>query len=355
MVVPGLRSSRPKSFRLIQVLRAVAALMVVGHHATILLEQRLHRTGLLWLGGAAGVDLFFVISGLVMTLSTQRIEQSARGAWTFLKRRLERIVPLYWIATSAKVLLALLLPALAVNAIGTPWHVLASYLFIPSLSPARTLEPVLIVGWTLEIELMFYLLYAASFLLRCSPWWTVTPVFAFLACARLGTVAPGSKLLVWGSTLNGEFLWGMALGAGVLRGRFLAPWLSLLFVLIGAALLLAPWSFPEAWRSLTWGLPAAAIVAGALGLEATVGRAIPAFAQRLGDASYSLYLTHGFVLPLLGAGFFLDLLNPGSVTATILVLALMLSSACGLACYQWLELPMLRWFHLRRAATPGPG
>lgn len=351
MVVPGVRSSRPKTFRLIQVLRAVAALMVVGHHTTILLEQRMHRTGILWVGGGAGVDLFFVISGLVMTLSTQRIEQSARGAWTFLKRRLERIVPLYWIATTAKVLLALVLPALAVNAIGTPWHVLAAYLFLPSLSPARTLEPVLVVGWTLEIELLFYLLYAASFLLRRSPWWTVTPVFALLACARLGTVAPDSKLLVWGSALNGEFLWGMALGATVLRGRFLAPWLSILFVVLGAVFLLAPWGFPEAWRSLTWGIPAAAIVAGALGLEETAGRVVPALVQRLGDASYSLYLTHGFVLPLLGAGFILDRLNPHSFIATVLVLAPLLSSAVGLACYEWLELPMLRWFHLRRAGT----
>ena len=325
--------------------------MVVGHHATILLEQRLHRTGLLWVNGAAGVDLFFVISGLVMTLSTPRIEQSARGAWTFLKRRLERIVPLYWIATTAKLLLALGLPALAVNAIGTPWHVLASYLFLPSLSPARTMEPVLIVGWTLEIELVFYLLYAASFLLRRSPWWTVTPVFALLACARLGAVAPDSKLLVWGSGLNGEFLWGMALGACVLRGRFLAPWLSTLSVVIGAALLLAPWSFPEAWRSVSWGLPAAAVVAGALGLEETLGHVVSVLAQRLGDASYSLYLTHGFVLPLLGVGFFLDRLSPRFLTATIMVLALVLSSAVALVCYQWLELPMLRWFHLRRAGA----
>lgn len=351
MVVPGARSSQPKTFRLIQVLRAVAALMVVAHHATILVEQRLHRTGVFWAGGAAGVDLFFVISGLVMTLSAERLNRSARGAWTFLKRRVERVVPLYWMATTAKVLLAFALPTLAVNAIGTPWHIIASYLFIPSWSPAHTMEPMLVVGWTLEIEMLFYLLYAASLMLRISPWATVVPAFVLLACARSGAIAPDSKLLVWGSSLNFEFLWGMALGACVLRGRYLTPWLSMLLMGIGAALLLAPWSFPDAWRWVVWGLPATAIVAGALGLERRIGGDVPVLAQRLGDASYSIYLSHGFVLPLLGAELILTTLSPEVKRWGLLLLALLLSSAVGLACYAWIEQPMLRWFHLRRG-TP---
>ena len=325
--------------------------MVVAHHATILLEQRLHRQGNFWAGGAAGVDVFFVISGLVMTLSAQRLERSARGAWTFLKRRIERIVPLYWMATTAKVLLALALPTLAVNAIGTPWHVVASYLFIPSLSPAYTMEPMLVVGWTLEIEMLFYVFYAAALLLRVSPWWTVVPAFALLAVARVGTTLPNSKLLVWSSPLNVEFLWGMALGACVLRGRFLAPWASMVCAGAGVVLLLMPWGFPDAWRPIVWGLPATAIVAGALGLEGRFGGAVPAFALRMGDASYSIYLSHGFVLPLLGAGAFFATLRPDAVRWSIVTLALLLSSAVGLACYRWLELPMLRWFHLRRGGA----
>ena len=353
VVVPGDRSLRPKTFRLVQVLRAVAALMVVAHHTTILLEQRLHRTGIFWANGAAGVDIFFIISGVVMTLSVERLERSAAGAWTFLKRRVERIVPLYWIATTAKVLLALALPALAVNAVGTSWHVIASYLFIPSLSPAHTMEPMLVVGWTLEIEMLFYVLYAASLLLRVSPWVTVVPVFVLLAFARHGVTAPDSKLLVWGTSLNVEFLWGMVLGTCVLRGRFPAPWLSMVLVGTGAVLLLMPWSFPDAWRALVWGLPAMAIVAGALGLESRFGSHVPALAQRLGDSSYSIYLTHGFVLPLLGVELLLTTTGPSMVRWIIMAAALLLSCAVGLACYRWLELPMLRWFHMRRAATLG--
>jgi len=353
VVALGGRSSRPKTFRLIQVLRAVAALMVVAHHATILVEQRWHRTGVFWAGGAAGVDIFFVISGLVMTMSAQRVARSARGAWTFFQRRLERVVPLYWIATTTKVLLALALPALAINANGTVWHVVASYLFIPSLSPAHTMEPMLVVGWTLEIEMLFYLLYGASFLLRISPWCTVAPAFLALAYVRFGAVAPDSKVLLWGSTLNFEFLWGMALGACVLRGRYPATWLSAgLLVLGGALLFLTPLTFAEVWRPIVWGLPATAIVAGALGLERCLREAVPALVQRLGDASYSIYLTHGLVLPLLGAGLSRITMKPGAITWLVMVLGLFLSSVVGLACYQWLELPMLRWFQLRRKATP---
>jgi peptidoglycan/LPS O-acetylase OafA/YrhL len=91
-----LESSRTQkhTLLLVQVLRAIAALMVVAHHATIMTMERIDPTKSTWLSGAAGVDLFFVISGVVMTISAASLRKAPHPMRTFVRRRVERIVPL---------------------------------------------------------------------------------------------------------------------------------------------------------------------------------------------------------------------------------------------------------------------
>jgi exopolysaccharide production protein ExoZ len=108
---------RPGSFLTIQALRAVAALLVVLYHAFNMWGERVDAAapGVSWENGAAGVDIFFVISGFVMVVSSRRIIGQA-GAWlTFLRHRIMRIVPLYWLLTSGKIAAVVLLPALVVG------------------------------------------------------------------------------------------------------------------------------------------------------------------------------------------------------------------------------------------------
>ena len=89
------------TFYTLQALRAAAALMVVLDHCIYLwLVGVRHRPDAdFWMNGAAGVDIFFVISGFVITVSLPGLEKSAMPAVEFLRRRITRIVPLYWIAT----------------------------------------------------------------------------------------------------------------------------------------------------------------------------------------------------------------------------------------------------------------
>src|SRR3954451_23086289 len=126
----------------LQVLRAVAAVAVVICHAGLQLNYWT-QTALEWnFVGSAGVDLFFVISGFIITLvswnSFGRIDQVA----PFVARRLIRIGFLYWLLTTIYV----------VSGSFSPWHVLASYLLLPVDGP-----PILSVAWTLVYEVMFYL------------------------------------------------------------------------------------------------------------------------------------------------------------------------------------------------------
>jgi peptidoglycan/LPS O-acetylase OafA/YrhL len=71
-------------------------------------------------------------------------------------------------------------------------------------------------------------------------------------------------------------------------------------VFCGFGLILILPMISENARALTWGIPAFFIVVGAVSLEPFVARAVPRWLLSLGDASYSIYLSHGFVLPALG-------------------------------------------------------
>ena len=138
----------------IQYLRAVAALLVLVNHLTFYLPSGGYR---FWPGGV-GVDIFFVISGAVMWW----VARNARPL-TFAWRRLLRIVPLYWLVLA---FVAVLWPGGGID----PWldfplqDILRSFLFIPFANGARggAVQPVLGVGWTLNLEIYFYGIFALS-------------------------------------------------------------------------------------------------------------------------------------------------------------------------------------------------
>ncbi len=346
------------TFRLIQVLRGVAALMVVAHHATIMLFQRDRLSIGTWIQGSAGVDIFFVISGFVMTISSAPLRHAVRPARTFLARRLERIAPMYWLVTSVKVLVVLLVPTLALNGLGGWHHALASYLFLPSMSAEGRLEPVVVVGWTLNYEMAFYVLFAGALALRWRPWVGLAPVLLGVPLLYFAPVhwlmALPLPSLFYIQTVIWEFLFGMLLGAGVGWVRRL-PWgWGAALVSAGLTLLFTQASPGTSyWRGLFWGGPALAVVAGVISLERRWGARSPRWALEMGDASYSIYLVHTLTLPAVGV---LLLRWPhgwrGEVDAALFV-AVVLSAMSGEVVYRLVELPMMRWFTgRRRTAVP---
>ncbi len=355
----GPTAVRP-TFRLIQILRGWAALMVVGHHATIMLAERDHLSVPNWIAGSSGVDIFFVISGFVMTLSTAPLERAMHPARTFLARRLERIAPLYWLITTVKVGVLLLAPTLAMNGLSSVRHVVLSYLFLPSVSGEGRLEPVVVVGWTLNFEMAFYALFAVALALRWRRLVALTPVLLLVPVVYLllPFVPPRWMWMLpyptwfYMSTVLWEFWFGMLLGAAVGRVRGL-PW-SLGIVLVGAGLLpLLLWDAPGVsyWRGMQWGVPALAVVAGAVMLEHRWGTRSPRWALALGDASYSIYLVHTFTLPAIG----LWLARwphrwPGEIALAICV-SMVLSALSGMLLYRLVERPMTAWFKGRRGTA----
>ena len=216
----------------------------------------------------------------------------------------------------------------------------------------------MVVGWTLVYEMAFYALFALALGVGWRPLALVAGVLALLPTWGLYR----SSLQPWwcayyANTLLWEFLGGILLGVAVAFVRRMPGPLGWLLVMGGMVPLLV-WREPNLspWRGLLWGLPALAVVAGAICLERRWGARSPRFLLALGDASYSIYLIHTFTLPAFGlwlshgrAGW------PGEVGVS-LVLLVVLSTASGWVMYRLVERPMTEWFKgRRRTAVPVVG
>ena len=105
----------------------------------------------------SGVDIFFVISGFVMCYTQFKVKSSPLN---FVKARLKRIVPIYWIVTSLILFLFFLDPDVIIKRNFTSELISSSYLFYSYL--INDIYPIIVQGWTLELEILFYVVFAVS-------------------------------------------------------------------------------------------------------------------------------------------------------------------------------------------------
>ncbi|HEY8384131.1 MAG TPA: acyltransferase [Microvirga sp.] len=344
---------------LIQALRGLAALAIALLHAR-------HEAGLL-AGGpapasvvpwAAGVDVFFVISGFIMVHASGRLFEAPGARPVFLARRVARIVPLYWAVTSLYLLIALAAPALLNSEWLKPWPVLASFLFIPFARPDGLVQPLYSLGWTLNYEMAFYVLFALVL-----PWARRSAVLVLIgllvALAILGRAASlPQPLAFWTSPIILEFAFGLAIGLlraeGVVLGGPARAGLALAAL---AGFALAPVG-TDAMRALVWGGPAALLVAAAaLGPDRALPRnAATRLAIAIGDASYALYLVHPFVIRgLREATGRLGIEGGG---AAFILVALLAAILAALAVHRLFERPateaLRRWLEPDGRLSPAP-
>ena len=171
----------------IQILRAVAALGVVALHVSHEGATRLGARNPLpdFSVGAAGVDLFFVISGFIMVYASDALFARAGAPAYFFTRRLARIVPLYWAATAAAVVCFVAFRyAGALEQLSWQTFV-ASLLFVPWPRPDGAMLPVHMLGWTLNFEMFFYVVFALALMLtRRNAVFAVTALFLALVTRR---------------------------------------------------------------------------------------------------------------------------------------------------------------------------
>ena len=272
----------------IQVLRFFAAAAVVAFHALGVAPKGFEvpesTISLAMSYGGRGVDLFFVISGFIIFYSTRSAKLTPAK---FLRRRIERIVPLYFFAIFVVTILAALVPA----TFDTPgWytvrHIVKSLAFI-SFTDGEM--PVVYVGWSLEYEMYFYLTVALLMALTRDAWRNI--VLGFCALAIVGRI-PGVEgtlghYAFFVDPMILEFVLGVVVGMLFVNGRVSRPIQAAAALAIAVLLVADP-----ANRTIVSGLPAACLVAAAAFLSRK--RIEPFWPERalarLGDASYSIYL-----------------------------------------------------------------
>jgi peptidoglycan/LPS O-acetylase OafA/YrhL len=341
-----LPQTKPGKFQGIQGLRFIAALLVVITHSTFYAHERLSSSIPVWNDGVIGVRIFFVISGFVMVASTASLAGSSDGWKYFSMRRVLRIVPMYWMATTVKLFTMLILPAAVLHSALDPGKVVLSYLFLPSRNAEGAVEPLLGVGWTLIFEMFFYAVFALALLFRAN---VIYFTGAVLILMSIGSLFRGANWPAWAVYFDPivlYFLFGMIIAKLTLnpKARRWAP--PILGVLAAGILFMV--IHPDIDGSLNNRvfemLAVSTLVLLVAWLEPLTGRYVPKLAVFLGAASYSLYLFHPLIAPAIP-----EVLVRLGVTNG--VASVLLSIAAALVAttliYRFVELPVTAWLQAR--------
>lgn len=327
----------------IQYLRALAVLMVVAFHAASNVgDYRAYFPVAQF--GEYGVDLFFVISGLIISVTTASKSSSLDFVW----KRLIRIVPLYWTITLTYALLDWAMPGLLRSGTSDVRHLISSLFFIPSYHPRfpANIWPTVIQGWSLNYEMLFYGIFAAVMTISArSQARAVIVIALLLTLIGLGqiVVTTNAILLTYTNPLLLEFVFGIVIGEIFLKSNVgLTKWACSISLVACGAIVLFEIGDANLWRSLTVGTICATLVLLFLALEQDGVRFASLILVRIGDASYAIYLTHfAAVATLRMALEHFSITNLGSASASgIIFLAIFLSCLLGLTVFVFLERPM---------------
>jgi peptidoglycan/LPS O-acetylase OafA/YrhL len=299
------QSSTPhKKLNLLQVYRGIAAVLVVMFHLDEMSAERLNQVTFfnLFQAGWSGVDYFFVLSGFIMVYVHRSAIGKKNQLKSFLVKRGVRIYPIYWIITLTVLCFFLVIPGFANNKDLSLGKVILSLLLIPQND-----KPILDVGWTLIYELYFYFLFSIAIWLKPKHSVPILSTWLFVTILHFCKIVkfPDSFFLlnlVFGN-MNLEFVLGCLAGYIVIKynnklGKY--RWIlfgiaNLGYVILG---MLVAWRNIELDRITTFAVLAALLIIAATSIDLKDSPKIPYLLIFLGDASYSIFLTHG---PLISA------------------------------------------------------
>ncbi len=330
--------SRIRKLNALQALRGIAALLVMFFHIAAIQrdvagpasQNELDIINGFWDRGYVGVDLFFVISGFIMVYVTQNTGRSLKDVTQFILSRITRIYPLWWVFAGLMVAYFWFIyhtpapPDRITGAVQIVPYLLKSFFLMPQYH-----LPVLVIGWTLIHEMYFYIVFAGILFLprRFLPFallgWVLCIAIAFSA-GLVETMANSLPSLT-ASLLNLEFIGGAFMAWLICKGRTA---FSGLCAIVGAILLFMGCvtykslglNFMYWGRVAVFAMPCILLVYGLVGLEIRGKFNMPNWITRIGDWSYSLYLSHVFVLSTLKIVFAkLGLLLPQSFASLFVI------------------------------------
>ncbi|WP_432502274.1 acyltransferase family protein [Kineococcus arenarius] len=348
------------STRSVHALRAVGALLVVLAHLTgpTGFEGKVFTEGpRVWdevrtLVTGIGVDVFFTLSGFFMVLTAAGPRLGRSPVRRTLWRRLVKVLPLYWLATTGVLAITLVAPGAVNGSQEHPPNVLASYLLLPQEG-----LPLLLVGWTLTHIVVFYGVFCLGLLTGTTRglWavlgaWSgfVATLYVVLHVVPEGTGGPVLQFL--GNPLNLEFVLGAAVAHGLLAGlrrgtAALTAGVLLLVTLLTLRVLHVPGTTSSEYRLLGVTTAVCLVLHGVVALEQTRRWSTPRALMAVATPSYSLYLVH---VPLIGAlAVVASRLHPPTAPAARVAVVLAALVLCVLAAqlvHRYVERPLAAAF-----------
>jgi exopolysaccharide production protein ExoZ len=348
----------------IQIMRALAALSVIVYHTGIetrsVCEAIRNTCAPPFWDASYGVELFFMISGFIMIVTSWDQFGSPKSAIDFMHRRIARIVPLYWFVTTLAVVGVFFAPSMLKGQELDASYAVASYLFWPVERGNGLIRPIANLGWTLNLEMFFYVIFAVALLLgRLKGLVLATcTLLAFTVPQMLGVFAKGGAfpsvpLNFWGDPIILNFIFGMLIGVVYQRGCR-HDWPTVItFALVSLIALLLNYNsyfgnlgiFPEnhPLMRIVTSLPSGFLFAGAaLGPQLDVRNLLIRIGMLMGDASYSLYLIHPFMLRALSK-IWPKIEGTALPEWTFIPVCIMAAIASGLALYYVFERPVTQY------------
>lgn len=290
-----MKSTARMKYQSIQMLRAIAALMVVIFHSKSAIWPTDERALLWWWPsfsdfGDLGVSLFFVISGFITANGTSKSDFSV---WPYVWHRFWRIFPLYWIVMGAALLMYHYLNWFHadVESLGSG-GMIKSFLIFPQ-KPFPFWAP----GWSLEHEILFYIIAAA-----------IVPFLGLpvLALVLIGLSVIGMSVVSfwdWHLFADPQLFFGAGVVGYILRNRRWYQALPVALILLGYsyAFYYKAFEAPYQIAQFAFAFGCAALIVTLLDFERH-GWQVPKSLVLIGNASYSLYLWHWMVIPFAGWG-----------------------------------------------------
>ena len=330
---------KPLQFNTIQVFRLIAALMVIICHSSFYASERLAKGAYIYGQGANGVELFFVISGFVMVISSENLINARDGWKIFAIKRVIRIVPIYWLITTFKLLLLLKTSGMILHSQLNFWLALKSYLFIPALNMDGEYRPLYGVGWTLNMEMFFYLLFTIALAFKFKPISFLASFFIPLTILSYFKQPGWPDVAFYADPIVLDFLYGMIAAKLILKGYKIPLGIAVTLVVIGLFYLFIPVDlvFPGYHvNQISFGLAAFLIIYSGASVDGT-GMRFSRWPVYLGTGSYSLYLIHPSVAPLIPT--VLSRLNYKTPLLSV-VLSVLLAIFAGVLFYRYCEVPV---------------
>ncbi|MEZ9365536.1 acyltransferase family protein [Vibrio sp. 10N.286.49.E11] len=332
----------------IQGLRGMAVLLVLFTHMFRVEENYYSDTVIpdFVLSGFVGVDIFFIISGFIMYITTVNIDKRDTffNMVDFLRKRAVRIYPPYWVFSIILLVFAAFFPNMVFS--GAEYSLWSSLLLIPDLN-----QPILAVGWTLIHEMYFYLVFSffllfsrGSLNLLLFLWGSLVLVLDWYL------VDKGSFLTLALSPLTIEFIIGVYIGSAYFSFKdkfskinpalvytYVVAFPFIVYFLYEAYYIHAPGHLS---RTLLFSLPCSLLVLSLLVFESKK-KFVPNVFVMIGNSSYSIYLSHVLVINVIAKIFFFLSLDIGAVENYALVFTMFFASVIfGYISYLVLEVKL---------------